>query len=170
MCWLLGEIETLSAQVSTQVTEWTAAETAERVAATAPDNVGILVRLRSGVVGTVQLSNTAVDGGAFRLEMYGTEGKLVLTADGMLGNALFRLFAARKGECERELSVPERFISVTGLPLGSPAYNVARLFECFAAAIRTGQKLGPSFADAVRVHQLLEAIDRSSTTRSWVAF
>jgi predicted dehydrogenase len=59
-------------------------------------------------------------------------------------------------------------MSVTGLPLASPAYNVAQLFVRFAEAIRTGQELGPSFADAVRVHQLLEAVDRSSSTRSWV--
>ncbi|HLC29225.1 MAG TPA: hypothetical protein VJM51_00395, partial [Dehalococcoidia bacterium] len=64
--------------------------------------------------------------------------------------------------------LPERLVAVPGLPLESQAYNIAQLFRGFAGAISAGTDLSPTFADAMRLHQLLEAIERSSDTRSWV--
>lgn len=168
LCWLMGDIEAVAAQVSTQIGEWVTADTGERVAVTAPDNVGIVARLRNGAVGTVQVSNTTTEGGGLRLEVYGTQGKLAATAGGMLGWSLIRLFGARKGEHEAEFTIPERLKWVSDLSPESPAYNIAQLFCRFAEAIQTGVDLSPTFADAARMHQLLETIDRSSVTRGWV--
>ena len=168
LCWLLGDIQALSAQVSTQITEWTLPDTKERVEVTTPDNVGFVARLRNGAVGTVQLSNTSTAGSGFRLEVHGTEGKLTALSGGMLELALIRLYGAKQGERETELPIPDRLIEVPELPLESPAYNIAQLFRGFALAVREGVDLSPTFADALRLHQLLEAIDRSSQTKSWV--
>ncbi|MBI2887021.1 MAG: Gfo/Idh/MocA family oxidoreductase [Chloroflexi bacterium] len=168
LCWLLGDIQALSAQVSTQVREWTLPDTGQRVEVTTPDNVGFVAHFRNGAVGTVQLSNTATAGPGFRLEVYGTDGKLGAASSGMVELSLLRLYGAKRGEREQEIPIPDHLIEVPELPLESPAYNIAQLFRGFVRAVREGYDLSPTFADALRMHQLLEAIDRSSQTQGWV--
>ena len=168
LCWLLGDIQALSAQVSTQIGEWTLPDTKERVAVTTPDNVGYMARLKSGAVGTVQMSNTAAAGSGFRLEVYGTGGKLAAVSAGMLELSWVRLLGARSGEEEAELPIPEGLTWVSGLPMDGAAFNIAQLFRRFAEAIHQGRDLAPTFDDAARTHRLLEAMDRSSETKRWV--
>ena len=166
--WLLGDIAELSAQLNAQIPEWTLPDTGERVEVTTPDNLGLVARLKSGAVGAVQLSNTYIAPSGFSLEAFGTEGRLTASSMGMLELSLVRLYGAKQGEQEAEVPLSERLVAVPGLPLESPAYNIAQLFRGFAGAISAGRDLSPTFADALRLHQLLEAIERSSDTKSWV--
>ncbi len=169
MSWLLGGIEALSAQVSTQIKMWTPPDTGEQVSVTSPDNVSYLARLRNGAVGSVQICNTAHAGSGFRLEVFGTGGKLAAHSLGMLELSLVRLTGAKAGEREVEIAVPDRHTWVSGLPIDGPAFNMAQLFRRFGQAIDAGGDIAPSFADGAAVHRLLEAIDRSSGTKQWVA-
>lgn len=168
LCWLLGDIESLSAQVDSQINEWTFPDTGQLVPVTSPDNVSFIARLASGAVGSVQVSNTAMHGSGFRLDVHGAEGKLTATSPALIELSLITLRGAKTGEQEQEIPVPDRLVQVLGLDLGSAAYNIAALFRGFAKAIRSGADLAPNFQDGARMHRLLEAIDRSSETRSWV--
>jgi predicted dehydrogenase len=47
------------------------------------------------------------------------------------------------------------------VPPGEP-FNVARMYQSFAQAIRTGQRAEPDFATAVRRHTLVEAVQAAS--------
>src|SRR5207247_6679442 len=66
-----------------------------------------------------------------------------------------------------ELGVPtaltHRWPSLTGLE-GAPAYNVGRAYAAFAADIENGTHAVPDFADAVRRHHVIAAIERSSAS------
>jgi predicted dehydrogenase len=168
LCWLLGDIESLSGQVSTQITTWRPPDTGEEIAVTSPDNVSYVARLASGAVGSVQISNTAYAGSGFRLEVYGDKGKLAATSAGMLELSLLRLTGARTGEKEAEIPIGDQHIWVKGLPMDGPAFNMAQLFRHFGQNIASGEDAAPSFGDAARAHRLLESIEQSSSTRQWV--
>jgi predicted dehydrogenase len=47
---------------------------------------------------------------------------------------------------------------------GAPAYNVGRAYAAFAADIDNGTHNVPDFADAVRRHEVIAAIERSAAS------
>ena len=47
---------------------------------------------------------------------------------------------------------------------GTPAYNVGRAYAAFAADIGNGTHTVPDFADAVRRHEVIAAIERSAAS------
>jgi predicted dehydrogenase len=47
---------------------------------------------------------------------------------------------------------------------GSPAYNVGRAYAAFAADIEKGTHSLPDFADAVRRHEVIAAIEKSAAS------
>jgi predicted dehydrogenase len=47
---------------------------------------------------------------------------------------------------------------------GAPAFNVGRAYAAFAADIDNGTHTVPGFADAVRRHELIAAIERSAAS------
>ncbi|MCG7609876.1 MULTISPECIES: hypothetical protein [Mycobacterium] len=51
-----------------------------------------------------------------------------------------------------------------GAGLHIPARNVAALYTAFAHDLAEGTTLAPSFGDAVRLHRLVDRIDRSAST------
>ena len=66
-----------------------------------------------------------------------------------------------------ELAVPaaltQKWPALTGLE-GAPAYNVGRAYAAFAADIANGTHTVPDFADAVRRHEVIAAIERSAAS------
>jgi predicted dehydrogenase len=66
-----------------------------------------------------------------------------------------------------ELAVPaaltQKWPTLTSLE-GAPAFNVGRAYAAFAADIDNGSHTVPDFADAVRCHELIAAIERSAAS------
>ena len=58
------------------------------------------------------------------------------------------------------IEVPASFYA--GLPDDVRARNVARIYVMMAADLRDGTRTAPSFEEAVTLHRLLAAIERSS--------
>ena len=96
-----------------------------------------------------------------RLEIYGRDGFLVLTGASLqIGPT--HLYGAGRGESPAELVVPDAYTIVPeGTPAGQPR-NVAQGYARLADAFRSRDAFGPDFDLAVRRHQLLEGIERSS--------
>ena len=73
----------------------------------------------------------------------------------------------RGGGEPAELPVPaaltQKWPTLTGLE-GAPAYNVGRAYAAFAEDIDNGTHTVPDFADAVRRHEVLAAIERSAAS------
>ena len=81
-----------------------------------------------------------------------------------------QLRGARRGEGDlRLLEVPDRLKEVTEFSESDPRYNVAVLARRFASAALGQGKPNPDFADAVRLHRVLEAVVASSEGRRWEA-
>jgi predicted dehydrogenase len=66
-----------------------------------------------------------------------------------------------------QLAVPaaltQKWPALTSLE-GAPAFNVGRAYAAFGADINNGTHTVPDFADAVRRHEVIAAIERSAAS------
>ena len=111
----------------------------------------------------------AVAGGiGFFWEINGTDGTLRITADAAYPEIFPLTVAGARGRNEpAELAVPpslmQKWPALTSLE-GAPAYNVGRAYAAFAADIDNGTHTVPDFADAVRRHEVIAAIEKSAAS------
>jgi len=163
LCFILGEITEVSARVTTRITEWRDEDTGEPIAVDAPDNIAVAGRLEGGAEIAIQVATVPVQASGTRLEIYGREGALFLTARSMNIGPV-ELHGASGGDALAELVAPDEYQLVPeGTPPGPPR-NVAHAYTRMADALGSGEPFDPDFDVAVQRHRLLEAIERSSET------
>ena len=98
------------------------------------------------------------------MAVYGTEGTLLATTNGLPQISPLTLEGARGDEPLAPLPIPERLrLAPAALPDG-PAGNIARAYARIAEAIRDGKRFEPGFNDALVLHELLDALQHSSDT------
>jgi predicted dehydrogenase len=156
------------------------------------DNMNFLLRTDEDAVGTLQVSNTAWAGVGDWLEVYGSEGMLMLADEDAaarmsVGSDLdtgwphdFRLFGMQ-ADVDRiiaERRPPEELggfepIEVTARPLplsleGRPTQRVAAAWIELAAAIREGRDCEPSLNATYKIHCIWDAAEESVRDRRWV--
>jgi predicted dehydrogenase len=166
--YLLGEFAELSAVSDLRRPLIRIEETGEQIVKTAADQIAVVGTLTSGVTAGVHIREAAAGGTGFLWEINGTEGTLRITADGPLPGIFPLTVAGAHGRNEpAELAVPaalaQKWPALTSLQ-GAPAFNVGRTYAAFAADIDDGTHTAPDFADAVRRHQLIAAIQRSAAS------
>ena len=125
-----------------------------------PDQLLVTGRLANGTAITSHFRGGLSLGTNFHVEVNGTKGVLVITSPvGYVGIGGFTVSGARLGETLHELSVPARYgADCFG---EGPSQAVAVAYERLAADMRSGTKLSPTFGDAVDLHRLIDAIERS---------
>ncbi len=163
LCFILGEVVELSARVTTRITEWRDEETGASVPVDAPDNIAVAARIESGAEIAIQVASVPAQPTGTRLEIYGDDGALFLTArSANIGPN--ELHGARGGDALAELAPPDEYMVVPeGTPPGPPR-NVAHAYVRMADAFGTGEQFDPDFDLAVKRHRLLAAIERSAET------
>ena len=183
LCFLVGEIEEVSAHLATRIPEWHNTETGVAVAVDSPDWISLSGRLGSGaevsfLVATVPAVPAVpapppgppaapAGPGANRLEVYGRGGTLVVSG-GSPNTGPNHLYGARGGAPLEALEPPARFTLIPqDTPAGSPR-NVAQAYARFAAAVAADEPFHPDFAHAVTRHALIAAIERSAAERRTV--
>ena len=161
LCYVLGEPVELAGRVTTRIQEWRDEESGQPVAVDAPDYIAAAARLEGGAEVSIQVASVPAQPTGSRLEIYGTEGALFLSArSANIGpNALL---GSRAGETLAELQRPTAYeLAPEGTPPGPPR-NVAHAYARIADASAAGTQFDPDFAVAVRRHRLLDAIERSA--------
>ena len=163
LCFVLGEVVEVAARVTTQITEWRDEDTGASIAVDAPDNIAVAGRLESGAEIAIQVATVPAQATGTRLEIYGREGALFLTArSANIGPV--QLHGASGGDSLAELEPPDEYQLVPeGTPPGPPR-NVAHAYARIADVLGSGDPFDPDFDLAVQRHRLLEAIERSSET------
>jgi predicted dehydrogenase len=165
---VLGEFAELSAVSDLRRPLVTIGETGKQVVKTAPDQIAVIGTLTSGATASVHVREGVAGGTGFLWEINGTDGTLRITA-GAAYPEIFPLtvLGARGADEPVELPIPaaltDRWPALTGLE-GAPAFNVGRAYAAFAADIENGTHTVPDFADAVRRHELIAAIERSAAS------
>ena len=163
LCFMLGEVVELSARVTTRITEWRDEESGAAIPVDAPDNIAVAARLESGTEVAIQVASVPAQPTGTRLEIYGREGALFLSAQSAnIGPS--ELLGTHGGEALAELEPPDAYQLVPeGTPPGPPR-NVAHAYVRMADTLATSERFDPDFDLAVRRHRLLDAIQHSAET------
>ena len=162
MRFVAGEFRRLSAVVATQAKQWLDTGSNTWLDVTSPDNVLISGRLASGAVASVHVGAIPFAGSGYRMEIYGRDGTLVASGADSPQLGEVSLHGAKGGNALAPIPVPARFtLAAPGTPPGEPA-NVGEMYTRFAQAIRSGDNSQPTFATAVELHRLVDAVKQAS--------
>jgi predicted dehydrogenase len=162
--WVLGDLREVSATLATRRSTYCVTETQEVRTRDIADQVVVSGELVTGVVVVAHYRGGSSRATNFRWEINGTEGDLVVTApSGHAQVAELTVRGARGDDVElRVLPVPAEYRS-TPRDVASAAINVAEAYARFAQGTASGDQI-PDFDEAVRLHRLLDAIERSAAS------
>ncbi|TME02566.1 MAG: Gfo/Idh/MocA family oxidoreductase [Chloroflexi bacterium] len=166
--YVLGEFVDLSAVSDVRRPLITIEETGEQIVKTAVDQIAVIGTLTSGATASIHIREAVAGGIGFLWEINGTDGTLRITADAALPEIFPLTVAGAQGRDEpTALAIPaavrQKWPALASLE-GAPAFNVARAYAAFAADIDNGTHTVPDFADAVRRHEVIAAIERSAAS------
>jgi predicted dehydrogenase len=166
--YVLGEFADLSAVSALRRPLITIEETGEQIVKTAADQIAVIGTLTSGATASIHIREAVAGGIGFLWEINGTDGTLRITADAPYPGIFPLTVAGAYGRDDpAELAVPtaltENWPELTSLN-GTPAYNVGRAYAAFASDVDNGTHTMPDFADAVRRHEVIAAIERSAAS------
>lgn len=137
----------------------------EPIRSTTPDQVAVTGALKRGAVVSIFYRGGLSRAGDLRWEINGTDGDMLVTSPAPNGNvqATELVLAGGHGTDTQvqQLAVPD---DVAGSGLHIPARNVARLYTAFARDLAEGTAIAPSFADAVRLHAVVDRIAGGAST------
>jgi len=166
--FVLGEFADLSAVSDLRRPLITIAETGQQIVKTAPDQIAVIGTLTSGAIASLHIREAVAGGSGFLWEIDGTDGTLRITADAAYPEIYpLTVAGARGGKEPAQLALPaaltQKWPALSSLQ-GAPAFNVGRAYAAFAADIDKGTHTVPNFADAVRRHEVIAAIERSAAS------
>lgn len=133
----------------------------ELIEVTAPDQVCVSGRFRTGAIGSLHYRAGMRNGTRFHWEINGSAGDLVMTASTghfQFGNISIRGSTAGAKNLV-DLPIPDDYWPLAGNRT-SVAYNVALVYAAIAQDLRTGTVLAPTFANAVELHNALQALEK----------
>jgi predicted dehydrogenase len=161
----LGPIAELSAVTAQRRHGALNADTGEAVAITAPDQILAAGVLESGAPISIHYRGGMAHGSGLIWEINGSEGDLRIGGPG--GHAQMvqlRLSGGRGGDDQlRPIALPAHLAGDSGD--GAVVGNVRRLYAAFAEDLRQGTTHAPRFDDALRVHRIIAAIEKSAHDR-----
>ena len=160
---VLGEVAHVSSVLATRRSSALVADTGERLPVSAPDQVLLSGVLAGGAPVSIHYrGGMPRDGEGLLWEINGTEGDVRVT--GPTGHAQMVplvLKASRHDEKTfQTVQIPAPYR--TGFPEDVVPGNVARIYAKMAQDLTTGTRSAPSFDDAVGVHRIIAAIERSA--------
>jgi predicted dehydrogenase len=175
MRFVAGDFHRLSAVVATQAKQWLDTGTNTWLDVTSPDNVLISGRLANGAVASVHIGAIPFAGSGYRMEIYGRDGTLVVMGEDSPQLSKVSLHGAKGSNDLAPIPTPQRFTFATPDTPSGEAFNVGQMYTLFTQAIRSqadgaGKNLHPTFATAVELHQLVDAIKQASDDRREVTF
>ena len=162
LSFCVGEFREVLAQVSTRVPPWETFQPGETVAVTSPDNVLASGVLTNGAVASFHVASVPSHGTGWRMEVYGQEGTLIATSGQMVQYGEIHLQGGRGDGKLLDITVPDQQAPVPDQVPAGPAYNVAQMYRRLSQAIRLSESVEPDFQVAVKRHNMLDAIERSS--------
>jgi len=168
LSYVLGEFADLSAVSDVRRPLISIEGTGEQIVKTAADQIAVIGTLTSGATASIHIREAVAGGTGFLWEINGTAGTLRITADAALPEIFPLTVAGAQGRDEpARLAIPaaltQKWPSVASLDR-APAFNVARAYAAFAADLDNGTHTVPDFADAVRRHEVIAAIETSAAS------
>lgn len=165
VCHCLGELTEVSALLATRRPEVEVVPGGDRVAMTAEDQIAVAARLQGGAVASLHYRGGRSPATNFRWEIEGSEATIVLT--GQSGHLQYgkveASLGAAGGEELKPLPLPDGYaVEIRGIDPGSLPYAVGQAYARLERDLREGTAAVPTFADGVRRHRSLAAIETAA--------
>ena len=159
---VLGEFDTLKAQMLNNFPTVKIVGTGEEKPKTAEDQIMVIGKLQSGAAISVHYRGGISKGTNLLWEINGTEGDIQITGGSGHGQmAQLSIRGAKKNEQElKPLTPPNEMYQ--GLPDNSVVRNVACIYSLLADDIRNNTRKAPTFQSALKLHELLYSIEQSA--------
>lgn len=137
-------------------------ETGATVEMKAADQIAVAGTLSTGTLLTAHFRGGMSRATNFSLEINGTLGDLVLTSTlGYPGVGSTTILGGQGDDATvAELALPAAYTTVANLGMGA---NVYRNYALLASDLKTGSRTAPGIDQAVGLHRLLNAIERSAS-------
>ncbi len=135
---------------------------------TADDQAAASGRLASGALGAIHYRGGSVPTPRFRWEIQGADGSLEVVNDASTvnrGNVVIREY--RSGRPTVDIPIPDAYDAYPELR-GTQAHVVAHAYASILRDLKDGTSQAPRFADALRLHEILELIDAASRDQAAV--
>ncbi|CAN7235763.1 Gfo/Idh/MocA family protein [Caballeronia sp. LjRoot31] len=160
---MVGYPQSLSALTVNQFKEVTLIETGETLPHTSPDQVVLAGTFANGAVLTVHLEAGKRNNFGVQIDITGSKGDLKISNTTSFGDAFNRIEIAR-GDAQplTTLAIPAEYEWLPPGKLGASVVELANLYAAHARDVKTGSTLAPTFADAIRMHELIEQIVESN--------
>jgi predicted dehydrogenase len=167
---IVGGPKTVSTMVESQFPALTLSETGESFPNHTPDQVAVIGTLRNGAILSVQIEGGKRNGAGLQIDITGMEGDLRISNSSSFGGPESDRIEGSQGLGERlrELPIPAPYHD--GIPpsaLDASVLDLAHLYAAHARDRQDGTHTAPDFADAVRMHRFINAINQSSATGTW---
>jgi predicted dehydrogenase len=170
MRFVTGDFARLSAVVATQAKQWLDTGANTWLDVTSPDNILLSGRLANGAVASVHIGAIPFAGSGYRMEIYGRDGTLVAMGEDSPQLSQVFLHGAQGSNTLAPIPVPERLTLAAPATPSGEAVNVGQMYTLFARGIRDGKSRQPTFATAVELHRLVDAIKEASDNGREVTF
>ncbi len=167
--WLFGPVSRICGLLSTAITERRDPIEGNRLKPVTADDTGLLMlELTDGTPCQISLSSVSYQGRGHWIEVYGSDGTLILGSDNQTDYVHgFKIWGSQGGEPLTELPIPERLGFLKTFPDGRIAPFI-RVVDRWIESIRQGQGLVPSLKEGVYSQLLMDLTHESNETGTWV--
>jgi predicted dehydrogenase len=168
--WMFGRVDMLTAQMTTGYLYRTDPATGGQQRVTADDHAQLLLHFANGARGEMTVSSVTAGGYGMTVEVYGTEGALMLDNQDRLWRMAGDEMAAGEWQPVRVMAPNADLIEQ--LPNQGP-FGVGSLFlaQTLAMSLPMGEVILPdaaSFYDGLVVQRMLDAAHKANAERTWV--
>ncbi|WP_336760223.1 Gfo/Idh/MocA family protein [Paenibacillus sp. USHLN196] len=163
--YMLGDFTELSATTAQQFPEVELVDIQKVIKKTTDDQIMITGKLTNGAAASVHIQGGVKHQTGLTLEIFGDKGTIVLSAPASIQFGSHQLRGAGPMDNElRELSIPDSYYYAPDSLKSDSGFvlNIAQAYRKFAQDIHEGTSTTPNFADAVKLHQLLDAVEKSA--------
>jgi predicted dehydrogenase len=173
LVYLFGEIEEVVAHDGQLLTEWRFPN-GESLLPETNDFACLLLRFKNGLVLPLQVSWSATVPAGWRIEAFGSNGRIVAAAPNFPTSRQTTLQAGTLDSGTlSNIAIPERLLRAEGISIDAdvdpqPAFPMALSMNRMVRAIRGDGAASPDFEQAWMVERVLEAARRSAAERRWV--
>ena len=165
MCQVLGDFNQISAIVAVRRDRVRLQDTNEILEMSAPDQVAVCGTLGNGEVASMHYKAVSARVTGFTWEINGTEGDLLVSGgDGHLQYGRVSIKGGQgRGATLADLPVPDSYRKVA-LPHHDFSYSIAHAYLNVLSDITKGTHLVPDFADALKLHSLIETVETAAVS------
>lgn len=173
LTYLFGEVQELIAHDGRLLDEWRSPD-GQIIKAETNDFADMLLRFSSGLIIQFQVSWNAPLGRGWYLDVFGSNGRIVLQAPSFPTCRDTTLHAGKLGAVGLErIEIPARLLRTSAVAIDAgceiqPSYPMALSMNAMVQAIRGEGQARPDFEQGWQVERLQEAVRRSAAERRWV--